>query len=112
MTNEIILRRLREKIASLPPEENSCVVLKGVPLSFVGDENFQANLDAAKDNPLNYFIALAKSGRNFFSYEEFLLLNAFILAQYDAVHVVNNNVFIEQYPIEAAFGDDTKKNFA
>lgn len=99
---------MNEKISSLPPEKNFAVVLKGVPLNFV-DENFSADLDAAKKNPLNYFYALANGGRNFFAYEEFLLLGSFVLAQYDSVYVLNNNLFMEQYPIEAAFGDETKK---
>lgn len=109
MANEIISRHLRGRLAELSIEKNSAVVLKGIPLNFVGDGNFQADLDAAKDNPLNYFSALASSGRSFFTHEEFLLLSPFVFAQYDAVYVVDNNIFIEQYPIEAAFGDETRK---
>ena len=106
--NEIILRRVKEKLSGLPCGKNFAVVLKGVPLSFV-DEKFSADLDAAKKNPLNYFYALANGGRKIFSYEEFLLLSSFVFAQYDSVYVVNNNIFMEQYPIEAAFGGETKK---
>ena len=109
MTNEIISRHLRGLLDELSSEKNSAVVLKGVPLSFIGDGNFQADLDAAKDNPVKYFFALANGGRDFFTHEEFLLLHALIFMQYDAVYVINNNVFMEQYPIEAAFGDATKK---
>lgn len=105
--NEIILRRVNEKLSSLPSEKNFAIVLKGVPLSFVGDGNFQADLDAAKNDPLGYFMRL--NGRKFFTHEEFFLLSAFVLAQYDSVCIVNNNLFMEQYPIEAAFGDETKK---
>lgn len=96
------------KIADLP-EENSAVVLKGVPLSFVDDKNLPEDLDTAKENPMNYFLRLTNGERNIFTYEEFILLNPFILAQYDAIYLLNNNLFIEQYPIEANFGDTTKK---
>lgn len=109
MTNEIIARNLRGLLDRLSSEKNSAVVLKGVPLSFVGDGNFRADLDAAKDNPVKYFFALVNGGRNFFTHEEFLLLHALIFMQYDAVYVISNNVFMEQYPIEAAFGDATRK---
>ena len=108
MTNEIISDVLRGKIADLP-EKNFAVVLKGVPLNFVDDKNFPEDLDAAKDNPLNYFSRLTFGERNFFTHEEFLLLNSFVLAQYDSVYLLNNNMFMEQYPIAAKFCDATKK---
>ena len=79
-------------------------VLKGMPLNFVGEENFPEDLTAAINDPLNYFIGLKSSGRKFLSHEEFLLLNAFIFAQYDSVYVLKNNLFMEQFPIENKFG--------
>lgn len=108
MTNKIISNILRKKIAALP-EENSAVVLKGVPLNFVDDKNLPEDLDTAKENPMNYFSRLTIGGRNIFTYEEFLLMKPFIIAQYDAIYLLNNNLFIEQYPIEANLSDATKK---
>lgn len=105
MINELISKQLRKKIASLPSEETSIVVLKGIPLNFVDG----VDLDSAKDNPLNYFMRLTNDGRRFITHEEFLLLKPFILAQYDAVYLVNNNLFMGQYPIEATFGDETRQ---
>ncbi|MBQ3726092.1 MAG: ATP-dependent DNA helicase RecQ [Selenomonadaceae bacterium] len=106
--NEIILQRVNKKLSSLPRGKNFAVVLKGVPLNFV-EENFREDLEAAKDDPLNYFMRLRSGGRKFFSHEEFLLLNALILMQYDSVVVLNNNLFMEQYPIAAELTDATKK---
>ncbi len=105
---EKILRSLRGKLEKIPSGKN-IFVLKGMPLSFIGEENFLEDLNAAINDPLKYFIALATSGRKFLSYEEFLLLNPFIFAQYDSVYIFNNNLFIEQFPIENKFGDATKK---
>mgnify|MGYP002623788845 CR=1 FL=1 len=104
---ELISRRLREKFASLPFEKNSIVVLKGIPPSFV-DENLSADLDSAKDNPLNYFMRLTNDGRRFITHEEFLLLKPFLLTQHDTIYLLNNNLFMEQYPIEAVFGEETR----
>ncbi|MBQ6298345.1 MAG: ATP-dependent DNA helicase RecQ [Selenomonadaceae bacterium] len=105
---EIILRTLRGQIEKIPSGKN-VFVLKGVPLSFVGDENFSEDLEAATNDPLNYFIKLTNGKRKFLTYEEFLLLNPFILAQYDLVYVLKNNLFMEQFPIESKFSDATKK---
>lgn len=41
------------------------VVLKGIEPSFIGDENLPVDLDAAKDNSLNYFTRLISGGRKF-----------------------------------------------
>ena len=106
--NEIISRRVTEKFSSLPRGKNFVVVLKGVPLNFV-EENFREDLEAAKDDPLNYFMRLRSGGRKFFSHEEFLLLSALILMQYDSVVVLNNNLFMEQYPLAAELTGATKK---
>ena len=107
--NEIISRRVTEKISSLPRGKNFAVVLKGVPLNFVGDKNFPEDLETLTDDPLNYFLRLRNSGRKFFTHEEFLLLGALILMQYDSVVVLNNNLFMEQYPLAAELTDATKK---
>ncbi|MBR4151698.1 MAG: ATP-dependent DNA helicase RecQ [Selenomonadaceae bacterium] len=105
---EIILNHLRGQLENLPQGKN-IFVLKGVPLNFVDDENFPEDLEQAIKDPLKYFFELTTSGRKFFTYEEFLLLNAFISAQYNAVYVFNNNLFIEQYPVTAELDDETKK---
>ena len=108
MTNEIISNILRAKIAGLP-KGNVAVVLKGVPLNFVDDKNLPEDLDTAKENPMKYFSRLTLGGRNIFTHEEFLLMRALIFMQYDKIYLVNNNLFMEQYPIEAKLCDATKK---
>lgn len=105
MTNENISARVREVVDTLPRDGNSVVVLKGVPLSLFDESS---DLDAAAENPLAYFGQLT-GGRKFLSHEEFILTSAFVLAQFDAVYVVTNNLFMEQFPIEENFSADTKK---
>ena len=83
-------------------------MLKGEPLNFV-EKNSREDLEAAKDDPLNYFMRRKIGGRKIFSHEEFLLPGALISMQYDSVYVLNNNLFMEQYPIAAELTDATKK---
>ena len=104
---EIISKALRGRLEKIPSGKN-IFVLKGVPLSFVGEENFSEDLEAAINDPLSYFIGLKSSGRKFLSHEEFILLNAFIFAQYDSIYVLNNNLFMEQLLIENKFGAATE----
>ena len=112
--DEITSAPVEEKVSdeTLPPifrtAKEIIFVLKGVPLNFVGEENFHEDLTAAINDPLNYFIGLKGSGRKFLSHEEFLLLNAVIFAQYDSVYILKNNLFMEQLPIENKFGAATE----
>ncbi|MBR4382533.1 MAG: ATP-dependent DNA helicase RecQ, partial [Selenomonadaceae bacterium] len=106
MTNEIISERLRELVDGLPHGKKSVVVLKGIPLNFVGES---ADLDDLTKNPLDYFLRWMNGGRKFLSHEEFLLLNAVIQMQYNAVYVLSNNLFDEICPIEENFSAATKK---
>ena len=102
MTYSVIKQRIDEKISNLSDLDNSIVVLKGIPLEVVDNESaISLNINGIVDNKLKYFFELYGK-RKFLTYEEFLLLNSFILDQYKNVYVLVNNMYIEQYPIEIA----------
>ncbi len=109
MMNEFLANKIHRKIKNLPANQNFVVVLKGIPLDAV-DENFFANLDAATKNPFRYFGKIIDSGRRFVSYEEFLLLSADFLGEFDAVYILNNNLYVNQFPVDANFSESTRKN--
>ena len=93
---------VQDKIQSLTAQKNSIVVLKGIPLKIVGAAE---NIAAAAESPLQYFFANAE--RKFWSYEEFLLLNEFMRAQFNEIFILSNNLYIAQFPIEEKFGAGT-----
>lgn len=39
--------------------------------------------------------------RRFLTYEEFLLLADFIVTQYKEIYILNNNIYMEQFPVLA-----------
>ena len=43
--------------------------------------------------------------RHFLTYEEFLLLADFIVTQYKEIYILNNNIYMEQFPVEECFPD-------
>ena len=110
MTENLFENYVHSKVTTFSFNEKFIVVLKGIPLRVV-DESFTANIEAAAENPLQYFFSdIVTSGRLFITYEEFLLLKNFILAQYNTVHILKNNLYAEQYPIEIEFSAATKNN--
>lgn len=102
MADHLLETRVAEKIAALQLGKNSILVLKGIPLSMV--EPVTVDLAQVVSNKLGYFMSVVGQ-RSFLSYEEFLLLSDFVVSQYKEVVILNNNLYMEQYPIGEHFNE-------
>lgn len=108
MSGSIIISQINDKIRSLNIDKKSVVVLKGIPISFVTPEVNKIVLSDVVNDKMGYFMSIYEK-RNFLSYEEFLLISDFAIAQYKEIIILENNLYMEQYPIENYFTDDVKK---
>ena len=104
----MLIRKINNKIAELNSSDNSIIVLKGIPLGVVLPEAKAVLVEDVVKNKLSYFMKIYGK-RRFFSFEEFLMLNSFILDQYEKVYILNNNLYMNQYPIDAEFSVSTRK---
>lgn len=104
MANSVIANCIRTKIESLNIGNDAIVVLKGIPLSIVDDTVGSIDLSSVVSNKLGYFMAIF-GHRHFLTYEEFLLLADFIVTQYKEIYILNNNIYMEQFPVEECFPD-------
>lgn len=104
MADRVIATCLAEKLAELQIGSDSIIVLKGIPLSIVDTSVKKVNLSDVVSNKLGYFMSIFGK-RKFLSYEEFLLLSDFVVSQYKEVVILNNNIYMEQYPVEECFCD-------
>ena len=102
MANRVIANCIREKIERLNTGDDAIIVLKGIPLSIVDDTVGKIDLSNVVTNKLGYFMSVF-GRRRFLTYEEFLLLADFIVAQYKEVYILNNNIYMEQFPVEECF---------
>lgn len=101
--SNILGLRINEYINS---SSNVAVIIKGFSskaISFITPGSI--DLEKLVQNKLQYFFKTMQE-RRVFSYEEFLLLKSFVLEQYDSIIVINNNIYIEQYPIELVCSDE------
>lgn len=108
MATSILAKKIKEKISSLQTQKNSIIVLKGIPMDAIDPE--QANKIAIEkiiENKLAYFMQISSS-RKCLTYEEFLLLSDFVVAQYSAVYILNNNIYMDQYPLDLHCSEETK----
>lgn len=107
MVSRVIQNRLAEKLAELHIGSDSIIVLKGIPLSAADPSVEKVNLSDIVSNKLGYFMSVFGK-RKCLSYEEFLLLSDFVVSQYKEIFILNNNIFMEQYPVEECFSDDIR----
>lgn len=108
MANMVLNRRIQEVLQSINLQDNSIVVLKGIPLTTVDPEIEPIPIEEAVKNKLSYFMKIVGK-RKYLQFEEFLLFNSFILDQYETIYILNNNLYISQYPIDAKYCDEVRK---
>lgn len=109
MNYSVIVNKLKEKLEEISESmtDDSIIVLKGIPFSFIG-QNISVSYDDIIKNKLGYLFALFNSKRKFILYEEFLLLSDFIKQQYKQIFIINNNLYMELYPINDYFSGEIK----
>lgn len=102
MANTVISNVIKEKIENLLVEDNSIVILKGIPLASVDPSAGRIDVTKAVENKMGYFMSIFNN-RRILAYEEFLLISDFVISQYKMVYVLNNNIYMEQFPVEECF---------
>ena len=100
----VIKKQIDKTIKKLHSDENSVLVLKGIPLELYCEENI--DLDAIACNKMGFLIS-SYGKRKFFSYEEFLLLKELMIAQYKTIYIINNNIYMNMYPVNLKCSQDT-----
>ncbi len=114
---EILIKELKKVINN---NKNTILVLKGFDEEIL---DFVSIKEIIK-NKLKYFINLTEKKQvSFISYEEFLILKDLILLQYDKIIILNNNLYINYYPLnvfldkniitnlQSHYSDDKTTNF-
>lgn len=107
MSSLIISNKVMDRLSEIILNDNSIVVLKGIPLYILDKATGKIDLSKVIDNKFEYFMSIYKK-RKFLLYEEFLLMADFIISQYKEIYILNNNIYIEQYPLEDCFKPEVK----
>lgn len=107
MANHILIRRIQEQLNKINLHSNCIVVLKGIPITTIDPECIMESIEEVIKNKLAYFVKIAPV-RKYLTFEEFLMLNSFVLDQYEEIYILNNNLYINQYPIDAMYSKGVK----
>lgn len=107
MSNNVFSSRIKDLITQLSTDGNVIIVLKGIPISLVDSSVGKISLENVITDKLGYFMSIYGK-RKVLCYEEFLLLSDFIISQYKEILIVDNNIYIEQYPVEECFSTSVR----
>lgn len=108
MTSKILKNALEHRLEEFVLGDRDIVVLKGIPLSLLVDNLQPINLEDICKDKISYLFTKIYNKRQFLCYEEFLILSNFIIQQYENVYILNNNLYINQYPLDCIFSDSVK----
>ena len=105
----VIKKKFEEKLAEKEQVSNSIIVLKGISLKMLFPEYIEkVDLEDLATNRILYFSKLI-ADRKVVTYEEFLLLYDFIVAQYSEVFIFENNIYMDQYPVDLICSEKIRK---
>lgn len=91
MANTVISNLIEQRIKDVNVDEKTLIVLKGIPVSIVDPSVKKIHLEAVIKNRMGYFMSIYGT-RNVLSYEEFLLLADFAVAQYKEIYILNKRL--------------------
>lgn len=104
----VLNRRIQEVLQEIDIQDNSIIVLKGIPMDVIDPECELIGIEETIKNKLSYFMRIVGK-RQYLQFEEFLLLNSFVLDQYENIYILNNNLYISQYPIDVDYSDEVRR---
>lgn len=106
--SNVLQNKVSERITELSSVNGTVIVLKGIPMKAAFPEyTDDVDLEALIKNKLGYFMELTKK-RTVITYEEFLLLYDFLVSQYSEIYVLNNNIYMDQYPLDIVCSPETR----
>lgn len=96
---------INESINSRLDNPGSIIVLKGIDIRLINN-SLIIDIDEVIENKLNYFLKLSQIGRKIITYDEYLALYELVLMQYKKVIILENNMFINYYPLNAKLSNE------
>lgn len=109
MSKNILLNNINSKLNEIDDDNNVLIVLKGIPLGIVDSENSdKINIEEIIKNKALYLFANIIGKRKYILYEEFLTMYNMLIDQYKRIYVLNNNIYMGNYPINIKFSEEIK----
>jgi len=96
---------VKDKIQSHLNNDEAIIVLKGVDINLIEDD-LVVDIDEILEDKFNYFLKISQTGRKIITYEEYLALYNLVLMQYKKIIILENNMFINFYPLHVNLSNE------
>ena len=103
-----IKEHVKSVIENYIDEESSIIVLKGIDITLYYKQVI-VDLDELLKNKLSYFMKISMDGRRIITYDEYIALYDLVLLQYKKIIIIENNLYINFYPLQVRVSDKKLK---
>jgi ATP-dependent DNA helicase RecQ len=100
-----IKTKLQNKVEQYLKEVGSIIVLKGLDIKLIYPK-LLVDIEEILENKVAHFFKIAQSGRNVITYDEYLALYDLVVMQYKQIIILENNIFINYYPLYVKLSED------
>lgn len=83
---------------------NNLIVIKGLSLKGIIEREIRINV--LLENKLAYFMDIQNYANKIITYDEYVILNDFILSQYNEIVILDNNIYYNFYPLSVKIDED------
>ncbi|WP_368240474.1 DEAD/DEAH box helicase [Clostridium paraputrificum] len=95
---------IEKKISEISNEESTILVLKGIDIKLLYND-LNINIEKIIDNKLLYFMNIVQNNRKVITYDEYLALYNLVSMQYKRIIILENNMFINYYPLYSTISE-------
>ncbi len=82
-------------------------VLKGLPVEWLGLEKF--SIDTTVSNKIGRLGEIVAMRTSVIAFDEFVCLYRFLLLQFREIHIIENPLYWNYYPIDVVLGDEIRE---
>lgn len=100
---------LRNKIEYYLEGQGTIIIIKGIDINLTSYKIY-IDMEEIIDNKFNYFLKLMQSERRVLIYDEYLALYELILMQFKKIIILENNIFINYYPLQTKLSKEKLDN--
>lgn len=97
---------LQDTINKLNQGDSTLIVLKGIKDYGLKENN--VSLEKIIENKMGYFLSEIYQKKNVISYDEYLCLYPIINMQYENIRVIENNIYMNLFPLNIELSDEIK----
>ena len=97
---------LKNKLKEITKGNDKLIVIKGFKSDLTDEDQHKVNIDTIIANKMEYFFTQVYNKKKVINYDEYLALYPIINMQYKEITILENNLYINLYPLDVVIDND------